>query len=90
MDDGIRPDFRQNDQWFDMKIITNGTLEGSTKGLSSPETYRRKLKRCFEDLGIRSMHLAHFPRVTAPAQLELAELSADEIRIFGEFFCGRN
>lgn len=82
MDDGCRPDFTKNREWFDIKLLSDGTTS-NTKVMKST-SYTDKLRKIFKDLGIIASHFGHFGRVAAPVKLEFEELPAELIRILGK------
>ena len=84
MDDGNRPDFADNKSWFDIKILTDGTLDNRKE--MTKKTYTDDVKAVLKSLKIVSSHYGHWGRVNAPVELEFAELSPELIRILGE--CG--
>ena len=58
MDDGCRPDFRVNKEWFDIKILSDGT-KNNTKEMGK-ESYVKHLKMIFKALKTITAHYGHF------------------------------
>lgn len=83
MDEGNRPDFRKNKDWFDVKILTDGTLDNRSRKIQK-RTYTDDLKKVMNDLQIVAAHFGHWGRVSAPVELEFKEIDADLIRILGK------
>ena len=84
MDDGNRPDFRNNEEWFDIKILTDGTKERNKVSIQK-KTYTSELKTIMHILRIVASHFGHWGRVSAPVELEFKEVAADLICILGKF-----
>lgn len=82
MDDGNRPDFCKNEEWFNVKILTDGTRENKEKEMQK-KTYTNEVKNILKKLKIVASHYGHWGRVSAPVELEFAEISPDLIRILG-------
>jgi hypothetical protein len=85
MDDGHRPDFAINKEWFDIKILSDGSLD-NTKRMNS-RSYTDPLRKVFDSLGIIASHFGHFGRVVGPVKLEFEEVSSELIRILGKCRC---
>ena len=83
MDEEHRPDFRNNDDWFDIKILTDGSRASNSKEMGR-RSYEDLLKKCFDSLLIFSSHYTHFGRVGAPPLMELEEVPQDYIRMIGK------
>jgi hypothetical protein len=83
MDDGKRPNFAENDEWFHIKILTDGTVTDTKKELLK-RSYTDPIRKVFKKLGIYSFHFGHWGRVNAPAKLEFEELHPEFIRILGK------
>jgi hypothetical protein len=83
MDDCHRPNFGVNQEWFDIKILTDGTRNEITKELQK-RTYCDPIRAVFKKLLMVSSHFGHWGRVSAPAALEFEEVSPEYIRILGE------
>jgi hypothetical protein len=80
-----RPDFTENKEWFDIKILTDGTrVEGSTKEMAR-RCYTDRVKECFRRLDIYSNAYGHWGRFSGPPKLELEEVPSEFIRILGKF-----
>lgn len=84
MDDEFRPDFTKNKDWFDIKILTDGTQ--NNKKMLRKKAYTDDIKKVLKELKIVTSHYGHWGRVNAPVELEFAELSPDLIRILGKLF----
>jgi hypothetical protein len=84
MDDEHRPNFGKNKEWFDTKILTDGTRHDTTKEIQK-RTYTDPIRKVFKDLSMISSHFGHWGRVNAPAELEFEEVSPEYIRILGLF-----
>jgi hypothetical protein len=84
MDDDQRPNFGINKEWFDIKILTDGTRHATTKEIQK-RTYTDPIRNVFKKLSLISSHFGHWGRVNAPAELEFEEVSPEYIRILGEF-----
>lgn len=82
MDEDFRPDFSSNQSWFDVKILTDGT-RNNTKEMKK-KSYTDDIKGIFRELKMVASHYGHWGRVSAPVELEFAELDPDLIRILGE------
>jgi hypothetical protein len=83
MEDGHRPNFCDNASWFDIKLMSDGTLD-NTKALQKT-TFTEQVEEMFEALQIISNHTGHWGRVAAPAALEQEELDHSLIRILGNW-----
>ena len=83
MEDGIRPDFTDNSQWFPIKILTD-RMENNKKVMTQ-KSYISFFKRLLLQLQIVATHYGHWGRVSAPCELELSELLPEDIRILGKF-----
>jgi hypothetical protein len=86
MDDGVRPNFANNKEWYDVKILTDGTQKEPTKMLQK-RTYTEPIRKVFKQLQIVSSHFGHWGRVSGPVELEFEEVSPEYIRILGEYRC---
>ena len=82
MDDGNRPDFTKNEQWFDIKILSDGSRDNCK--VMNARSYTDPLRKIFQLLGIITSHYGHFGRVVGPVKLEFEEVAAELIRILGE------
>jgi hypothetical protein len=82
-DDGVRPNLSKNKDWYDIKILTDGTTQENKKELQK-RTYTSAMKKIFKKLQIVSSHLGHWGRVSGPVELEFEEVSPEYIRILGE------
>ena len=78
------PDFTSNPAWFDIKLLTNGHSRGNTEPIANG-TYGDMIREILKELGIASKHYVHIGRVLGPIQLELQEVSAEEIRVLGNW-----
>lgn len=86
MDEEHRPDFTKNKEWFDIKILTDGTR--NNKKEMGRKTYTDDIKKVLLALLIVASHYGHWGRVNAPVELEFKELSPDLIRILGKWWGG--
>jgi hypothetical protein len=59
--DGTRPDFTDNRAWYDIKILSDGSLQ-NTKEMQR-RSYTEKVKECFKALGIMSGAHGHWGRI---------------------------
>jgi hypothetical protein len=84
MDDDCRPNFAESKEWYDIKILTDGTKKETKKELQK-RTYTIPIKEVFKDLQIVSSHFGHWGRVSGPVELEFEEVSPEYIRILGEW-----
>lgn len=85
LEEANRPDFKVNKEWFDIKILSDGTLN-NTKVMKAT-TYTDPLRKVFDALGIIAAHFGHFGRVAGPVKLEFEEIAAELIRILGKGVC---
>ena len=83
MDDGVRPDFTDNNSWFNIKILTDGTRKNNTKEMGK-QSYIEDVRDIFKKLKIVSNHFGHWGRVSGPVELEFLEISPEHIRNLGE------
>ena len=83
MDNDVRPDFTKNDEWFDIKILSDGTMN-NTKVMKAT-TYTGQLRKIFEELQVIASHYGHFGRVSVPVKLEFEKVLPELIRILGKF-----
>ena len=83
MDDGVRPDFTDNNSWFNIKILTDGTRKNNTKEMGK-QSYIEDVRDIFKQLKIVSNHFGHWGRVSGPVELEFLEISPEHIRNLGE------
>ena len=82
-DDAVRPDLSKNKEWYDIKILTDGSVRENKKQ-SQKWTYTSSMKKIFKKLQIVASHLGHWGRVSGPVELEFEEVSPEYIRILGE------
>jgi hypothetical protein len=78
------PDFTANENWFDMKVLTDGSPKTVNKGIGD-QVYGAAMKEVLLSLGIHSKHWAHIGRVLGPKFLELQEAPQDDIRVMGNW-----
>ena len=78
------PDFTSNENWFDMKVLTDGSPTTVNKGIGD-QVYGGAMKEVLRGLGIQSKHWAHIGRVLGPKYLELHEAPQDDIRVMGNW-----
>ncbi len=83
MDDGVCPNFAENKEWYNIKILTDGTQKELMKQLHK-RTYTGPIRRIFKQLQIVSSHFGHWGGVSRPVELEFEEVSPEYIRILGE------
>ena len=83
MEDENRPNFAENQAWFDIKILSDGERDHNTKELQR-RTYTDKIKGILKELKIMSSHFGHWGRVTGPVELEFEEVPPELIRILGK------
>jgi hypothetical protein len=86
MDDDNRPDFSINEEWFDVKILSDGSLDN--KKVMNSRSYTEPLRKVFDKLGIIASHFGHFGRVVGPVKLEFEEVPTELIRILGKSLHG--
>jgi hypothetical protein len=79
---GNLPDFRENKNWFDMKLLCE--FGGDTTKMMTQRSFQKSVKDIFTSLGIFSNHHGHFGRVTGPIYAEFKELPPDMIKILGK------
>jgi hypothetical protein len=77
MDDEFHPDFTDNNSWYNIKILTNGTR--NNKKVMAKKGYINNVREIFEELKIDTLHFGHWGRVSAPVELEFNELSLELI-----------
>jgi hypothetical protein len=80
--DGNLPDFRVNEEWFDMKLLCE--FGGDTLKQMAQRSFQSSVKDIFAELGIYSNHQGHFGRVTGPVYAEFKELPTEMIKILGK------
>jgi hypothetical protein len=87
-DDGVRPNMGESKQWYDIKILTDGS-DTENKKMLQKRTYTSAIKKIFKKLHIVASHCGHWGRVSGPVELEFEEVSPEYIRILGEclLFC---
>ena len=83
MDDGNRPNFCENSSWFDIKLMSDGSLEN--KKQMQKNTFTEQVEEMFANLRIISNHTGHWGRVAGPAALEKEELDQSLVRILGNW-----
>jgi len=83
MEDGKRPDFTKNKEWFSIKLMTDGTSDNQRR--MQQDSYVKPIRKCFVDLRLYASHFGHWGRVSGPAELELKELGSEWIRILGNW-----
>jgi hypothetical protein len=83
MEDCCRPNFGCNKEWYNIKILTDGTRNEMTKQIQK-RTYTKPIRKVFKKLLIVTSHFGHWGRVNAPAEFEFEEVSPEYIRILGE------
>lgn len=98
-DDGVRPDFTKNEEWFRIKMMSDGKMDivevkaGPDKGKKLPKncvpldnkTFFNQIAKMFKELGIQATHVSHWGRVAGPCFLELQELGPDFIEQLGNW-----
>ncbi len=84
MDDCRRPNFAVNKEWYDIKILTDGTRADTAKEIQR-RTYTDPIRKVFKKLSIVASHFGHWGRVSGPVELEFEEVSPEYIRILGEW-----
>jgi hypothetical protein len=83
MDDENRPDFSVNEEWFDIKILTDGTSENNMIQLQA-RTYTAPIKKILKFLKIIASHFGHWGHVHGPVELKFEEVPPELIRILGK------
>jgi hypothetical protein len=84
MDDGVCPNFAENKEWYDIKILTDGTQKEPMKQLQK-RPYTGPVRRIFKQLQIVSSHFGHWGRVSGgPVELDFKEVLPEYIRVLGE------
>lgn len=81
--DGERPDFSVNKNWFEIKILTDGSRK-NTKSLKK-NTYVDQIRQCFSDLDLATAHYGHWGRVSGAVKLEQEEVPPDLIKVMGNW-----
>lgn len=84
MDDDRRPDFSNNREWFDIKILAEGKVGSDNTVEMNKRGYIKFLSAMFEELGVPTNKYGHWGQMTAPVELEFTELTAKEIWILGK------
>lgn len=84
MEDGKRPDFCDNKDWFSTKLFVHCSQEDKRLEMKK-KNFTDMIRECFASLKIFTRHYGHFGRVSAPALLELEEISHELIRILGNW-----
>ena len=82
MENQCRPDFCNNHEWFDIKILSDGTH--NNRKVMKASSYTGPLKKIYEELHVIAAHYGHFGRVAAPVKLEFEEVLPELIRILGK------
>ena len=82
MDDEFRPNFAKNEEWFDIKILTDGTRDNKKE--MGRKSFTGMIRAILLALLIVSAHFGHFGRVNAPVALDFAEIDPEAIRILGK------
>lgn len=80
MDDGNRPDFASNEDWFDIKILASAK---DNKVSIKSRTYTDALSKVFKVLRIVSSAIGHFGRKNGPLRLEFEEIAPEIINCLG-------
>jgi hypothetical protein len=57
MDDGVRPDFTDNNSWFNIKILMDGTRKNNRKEMGK-QSYIEDVREIFKELKIITNHFA--------------------------------
>jgi hypothetical protein len=83
MHDEYRPDFRVNKEWFDVKIVTDGTRANSKKEMGK-RAYTDMIRKVFDSLRLISHKFGHWGRVNAPVELEFMDIPSEFIRMLGK------
>jgi hypothetical protein len=83
MDDDRRPNFGKNQEWYEIKILSDGTRSNTKKELQK-RTYTEPLRKLLKRLLIYACHFGHWGRVSAPPEMEFKEIDPEFIRILGE------
>jgi hypothetical protein len=81
-----RPEFTETKKWFDVKILTDGRVEGNTKEMAQ-RCYTDRVKECFNILDIYLNAYGHWGRFSGTPKLELEEVPPEFIRILGKLLC---
>jgi hypothetical protein len=77
-------DFSRNEEWYNIKLYTDGTRQKMFKGISS-KGYGTAMGQVAHALGVSSKHTTHLGRVLGPKVLEMQEFSPEEIRVLGNW-----
>jgi hypothetical protein len=77
------PDWRNNDEWFDMKLLCEQGKDCTKVMTQRP--FMKAVIQVFAELGISANHQAHFGRVTAPVYAEFKELPPEMLKILGNW-----
>jgi hypothetical protein len=83
--EGNLPDFRENSDWFDIKLLCE--FGGDAKQEMTQRPFQKSVKDIFASLGIFANHHGHFGRVTGPIYAEFKELPQEMIKILGKWLC---
>jgi hypothetical protein len=78
------PDFTVNKDWFDIKLLTDGSQENSTRVMSN-ESYAKGVQIVLKKLDISSKHYLHLGRILGPIQLEKLEAESRDIQSLGNW-----
>jgi hypothetical protein len=81
-----RPDFTENKKWFDVKVLTDGKVEGNMDEMSR-RSYTDRVKECFMALDIHLNAYGHWGQISGPPAMELEEVPQEFIRIIGTSVC---
>ena len=84
MEDGNRPNFSDNSDWFDIKVLTT-TVNNEHKKAIHTRTYTQHISKILKSLDMPSNKQLHWGRSHAPLALELERVDAETIRQLGNW-----
>jgi hypothetical protein len=78
------PDFTVNKDWFDIKLLTDGSADNNVKVMSN-ESYAKGVEAVLSKLGISSKHYLHLGRKLGPIALEKLDAESRDIQQLGNW-----
>ena len=78
------PDFHNNSEWFDIKLLTDSTSKDNKKILSNA-SYGKMVQKACTNLQIHSNHFVHIGRVMGSFESELDGDEHEDLRVLGNW-----
>jgi len=86
MSDSCRPDFSENKAWFDVKLLSDGSLNHSK--CMKPRTFTDVIKKCFAECHIFASWVGHWGRHCANAKMETMDVpDVQQMRMGKWLYC---